>query len=100
LDKQSVKLTLFGRHFTVLVQPNEVSAVHEAAKQINDRIKQFRLDFNTRDELDIALMVSLGFANELIQKNQAVTEVPLELSNRLTALESKLDIAHYLGDET
>ena len=99
MEKQSIKITILGRNYSVLAHRDEVAVVQQAAKHINDKIKQFRLEFSSRDELDIALMVSLDIANTLMQKQNEQIQVPQELTQRLTALETVLDLGQYLGDD-
>ena len=60
MDKHSIKLNIFGRQIPVVVDSeNEAAAVLQAAKLINEKVRQFRVDYGIRDDVDILIMCGL-----------------------------------------
>jgi cell division protein ZapA len=101
LDKHSIKLNIFGRQIPVVVDSeNEAAAVLQAAKLINEKVRQFRVDYGIRDDVDILIMCGLEIATQFIKvqtllDDNADTE---KLMDKLSKLEEKLSISQYIED--
>lgn len=79
---------------------NEAAAVLQAAKLINEKVRQFRVDYGIRDDVDILIMCGLEIATQFIKAqtlldDNADTE---KLMDKLAKLEEKLSISQYIED--
>lgn len=101
MDKHSIKLNIFGRQIPVVVDSeNEAAAVLQAAKLINEKVRQFRVDYGIRDDVDILIMCGLEIATQFI-KVQALLDDNADtekLMDKLSKLEEKLSISQYIED--
>jgi cell division protein ZapA (FtsZ GTPase activity inhibitor) len=97
--KESIKVSLSGRSFPVIVDEDEAAAIREAARMINEKIGFFRLEYGMREETDIALMCCLEIATDFLKhKRQAEIFDTTTLVQKLSILEKHLDISHYIEE--
>ncbi len=100
MEKHSLKISILGRHFPVLVDDEEAAAVQQAAKLINERVKTFRVEYGMRDDTDIVIMTCLDIATEWVKLQQSHTPVETQpLLETLSRIEKHLDISAYIGME-
>lgn len=99
MEKKSLKISLLGRTFPVVVAEEEAAAVLGATKLIQDKINQFRLEYGMRDDTDIVLMTCLFVATEYQKLRANTSEQPdtESLTEKLALLDQKLDIQRYLA---
>jgi cell division protein ZapA (FtsZ GTPase activity inhibitor) len=69
LEKYSIKVNIMNRPYPLLVKAEEEEAVRNAAKLINDRIKEYKDRFSVQDDLDLVIMCCLELATDNL--NQA-----------------------------
>lgn len=85
MEKQSLVINVFGRQFPTKVSVEEAKVVSEAAKTINAKIKAFKAQYKTQDDLDVAIMCCLDIMTEYLThkgKHEAqIASVMSELSN-------------------
>lgn len=55
----SLKVLIAGRSYPITVPQEEEQAVMQAAKLINDKIKEFEKNYSVRDKQDLLSMCSL-----------------------------------------
>jgi cell division protein ZapA (FtsZ GTPase activity inhibitor) len=98
LDKYSITINVFGRQFPAKVDQEEAAVIREASQAINAKIKAFKAQYKTQDDLDIAIMCCLDIMTEhLTHKAKAREEVESFLQ-QMSQLESKLDETLRLGE--
>lgn len=97
MEKQSLVINVFGRQFPATVDADEAEVISEAAKTINAKIKAFKAQYKTQDDLDIAIMCCLDIMTEyLAHKNKhdaQIETVMSELSNLDQTLDHLIDPA-------
>jgi cell division protein ZapA (FtsZ GTPase activity inhibitor) len=98
LEKQSIKINIFGRQFPVLVDKDEEAAVLQAAKLINDKMKAYKGAFTGQADLDLALMCCLDLTTEQLKQIQTFQQEADLAIKKLSALESKMDHSLSLFD--
>lgn len=99
MEKNSIKISILGRHFPVLVDDEEAVAVQQAAKLIHEKVKNFRVEYGMRDDTDIVLMCCLDIATEWVKMQQ--NDNPLQTQSMLETLsriEKHLDISAYIEE--
>lgn len=77
---------------------DEAAVIQEAAQSINGRIKAFKAQYKTQDDLDIAIMCCLEIMTEHL-KNKAHTARQTDTAlESLNALEQRLDSSIQLSE--
>lgn len=59
-----------NRPYPLLVKPEEETAVRNAAKLINERIKTYKDKFSVQDDLDLVIMCCLELATDNINQSE------------------------------
>ena len=92
-DDNTVLLTILNKSYRVHCPPGERSALMESARYIDERMYRIQRRGASLDREQIAVMVALNIANELLQKQSGNGGgSPLD-DARLVELENKLDRA-------
>lgn len=99
MEKHSIKISILGRHFPVLVDDEEAAAVQQAAKLINEKVKNFRVEYGMRDDTDIVIMCCLDIATEWVKMQQNYNPIETQpLLETLARIEKHLDISAYIEE--
>ncbi len=91
LEKQSIVVNIFGRQFPARVDNDEAAVIQEAAQSINGRIKAFKAQYKTQDDLDIAIMCCLEIMTEHLKDKAHTARQTDTALESLDALEQRLD---------
>ncbi len=93
MEKQSIILNIFGRQFPAVVDKEEAAVIERSAETINAKIKAFKAQYKTQDDLDIAIMCCLEIMTEYLKdKARSQRESEMLLQN-LSQLEERLDVS-------
>lgn len=96
-DDNTVLLTILNKSYRVNCPPEERSALLESARYLDERMYRIQRRGPSLDREQIAVMVALNIANELLKKPSGNGGgSPLDEA-RLVELENKLD--RVLADE-
>lgn len=92
MDEQfKIKLSIADRVYPLTVQSSQEESLRNAAKSIDEMIKQFEKSYSVRDKQDVLAMCALQFAAQLEQKkinnNQKESEVESSLRHMLEMLD-------------
>ncbi len=99
LEKLSININIFGRQFPAKVNEEEALVIEEAAKAINAKIKAFKRQYKTQDDLNIAIMCCLDIMTEHLGYKNKEADAAKEILNELSVLEEKLDYNIQLSGE-
>ena len=91
MEKQSIVVTVFGRQFPARVDSDEAAVIQKAAQSINAKIKAFKAEYKTQDDLDIAIMCCLDIMTEHLGNQAQARQKAQTASQGLSLLEEKLD---------
>ena len=86
----SLKVSIAGRLYPLTVKQEDEQAVLQAAKMINEKVKEFELNYSVRDKQDLLAMSAL---NLLAAKQQLPDKSP-ELEREINQLD--LFVSDYL----
>lgn len=89
----SLRIMIAGRTYPLTVKKEDEQAVLEAAKMINDKVKEFEQLYSVRDKQDLLAMSAL---NLLATQKNTPPQTP-ELENELNQLD--LFVSDYLNKE-
>ncbi len=91
MKKQSIVVTVFGRQFPARVDSDEAAVIKHAAKTINAKIRAFKAEYKTQDDLDIAIMCCLDIMTEHLSQDLLEQKNEETLLKELTQLDEKLN---------
>lgn len=91
LEKRSLTISVFGRQFPARVDSEEAAVIEEAARVINAKVKAFKAEYKTQDDLDIAIMCCLDIMTEFLSHKVQSQQQSEEILTELSRLEEKLD---------
>lgn len=100
LDKQSININIFGRQFPARVNREEAAVIQSAARLINDKMRAYKAEYRTQDDVDIAIMCCLEITTEYLSNKDRQSTATSEVSNELNALENKIDRVIQLAEES
>lgn len=80
----ALKVLIAGRVYPITVKQEEEERVVEAAKRINDKIKEFEQNYSVRDKQDLLAMCALN----LLATDQNTDKNSLGLEQELQQLNS------------
>jgi len=88
----SLKVVIAGRTYPLTVKQEDEKAVQEAAKMINDKVKEFEQNYSVRDKQDLLAMSALNLIATI--QNTPKKEPELDELNQLD-----LFVSDYLQKE-
>jgi cell division protein ZapA len=88
-DLQSLKVIICGRSYPLKVKGEDVETLQKIVKQINQKVKEFQINYQRQDLQDCITMVLLTYAVDL-HKAQQNNPGP-SLSERIASLDHYLD---------
>lgn len=89
----SLKISIAGRTYPLTVKQEDEQAVLLAAKMINEKVKEFELNYSVRDKQDLLAMSALN----LLAAQQNLPRKSPELEKELNQLD--LFVSDYLQKE-
>jgi cell division protein ZapA (FtsZ GTPase activity inhibitor) len=91
----SLKILVAGRTYPLTVKQEDEQAALDAAKMINEKVKEIELNYGVKDKQDLLAMSALL----LLAAQQSVSEKSHDLENKLI---SQLDlfVSDYLQKES
>lgn len=87
----NIRVNIAGRVYPLKVTVEEEEKVRKAAKRLNERIQQYKKDFEVSDKHDLLAMCALEFATEAERVDHQKTSYEEGLLNQVTALENLLN---------
>ena len=99
MEKKSININIFGRQFPAKVDSEEAAVIEEAARTINAKIKAFKAEYRTQDDLDISIMCCLDIMTEHLTYRAKQERLEKSFLNELSILEQKLDYSVQMAEE-
>lgn len=89
----SLKISIAGRAYPLTIKQEDEQAVLLAAKMINEKVKEFEVNYSVRDKQDLLAMSALN----LLAAQQSAPKKSPELEKELNQLD--LFVSDYLQKE-
>ena len=87
----NINVIVADRPYRLKIKPQEEETVRQAAKSINDKLKEFSQQYGAKDKQDYLAMVTIMFAVEALNaRKKPVVEDP-KVGEKLSALNTLLD---------
>src|SRR5690554_796383 len=87
----SIKINIADRMYPLRVEMEEEEIIRQAAKLINDRIKEFQENYAVRDKQDLLSMCVLHYATGMIKAEKKNGDDGAEVANKISELDELLD---------
>lgn len=87
----SIKINIADRMYPLRVEMEEEEIIRQAAKLINDRIKEFQENYAVRDKQDLLSMCVLHYATGMIKAEKKNGDEGAEIANRISELDQMLE---------
>lgn len=84
----SIKITIANRVYPLKVNEEEEVNIRNAAKRINEKVKDYAENFSVRDNQDLLAMCALQFANELLTNESKLSSGNENLTGQLTEIDN------------
>ena len=94
----NINVIIADRTYPMKVKPNEEEVVRNAAKRVNEKVKEFQLQYGTNDKQDFLAMAALMYAVDLFDKEEKTQLGDNKISEKLLQLDQTLD--QYLNKST
>ncbi len=90
MEELTISVKIADRPYRLTITKQEEEVVRKAAKQINERLKDFSDNYAYKDRQDLLAMVSLLFASRALKQEALESQDKKELSERLTEIDKVL----------
>ncbi|OJJ15260.1 hypothetical protein BKI52_38235 [marine bacterium AO1-C] len=89
----SIKLKLADRDYPMQTDSNTESRLRQAAKTINEKVKEYRKQFGIEDRQDLLAMVALDYAVESLTLTEENEDVQDMVSKKIAFWNQLIDSA-------
>lgn len=86
----SIKINIADRIYPLRVEMEEEEIIRQAAKLINDRIKEFQENYAVRDKQDLLSMCVLHYATGMIKAERKSGDEGAEVASQVSELDQML----------
>ncbi|MBC36182.1 MAG: cell division protein ZapA [Bacteroidetes bacterium] len=90
MDTLTISVTIADRPYRLNIKKEEEEQIRKAAKNINERIKQYSENFAFNDKQDLLAMVSLEYANSSLVYKDSLSSSDQQMKEKLTQLDELL----------
>ncbi len=90
-EQINIKINIADRVYPLKVTVEEEEEVRRAAKRLNDRIQQYKQEFEVTDKHDILAMCALEFASEAENVSHQKSLYQKGLMEKIEAIENLLN---------
>lgn len=91
MSEISIKVNIGNRTYPLTVQANEEETIREAAKLVNDHIKNLQENYAVKDMQDLLAMSAIQVASKFVSNNKVSADNSSSID--LTELDHLLDSA-------
>lgn len=92
-EEINIKINIAGRVYPLKVTQDEEEKVRKAAKRLNERIRQYKQDFEVKDNHDFLSMCALEFATRVVKLEDQNLDESKEVADIVEAMEQSLQQA-------
>lgn len=90
MGELSTTVTIAGRTYPLTIRKEDEKSLREAARLINERVKEYENSYSVRDKQDLLAMCALQLATHNIRLEKAANEENSALEQKLEEMESLL----------
>lgn len=90
MDELTISVTIADRPYRLNIKKEEEEQIRKAAKNINERLKQYSDNYAFNDKQDLLAMVSLEYANSSLVYEERLSHSDQEIKDQLSTLDELL----------
>lgn len=90
MDELTISVTIADRPYRLNIKKEEEEQIRKAAKNINERIKQYSDNYAFKDKQDLLAMVSLEYANSSLVFEEKLDHSDQQINEQLSNLDNIL----------
>lgn len=90
MDELTISVTIADRPYRLNIKKEEEEEIRKAAKNINERIKQYSDNYAFKDKQDLLAMVSLEYANSSLVFEEKLSKSDQQINEQLSHLDNIL----------
>lgn len=90
MDELTISVTIADRPYRLNIKKEEEEQIRKAAKNINERIKQYSDNYAFKDKQDLLAMVSLEYANSSLVFEEKLGSSDQQINEQLSHLDNIL----------
>lgn len=90
MDELTISVTIADRPYRLNIKKEEEESIRKAAKNINEKIKQYSDNYAFNDKQDLLAMVSLEYANSSLVYEEKLDHSDQQLKEKLSHLDDIL----------
>ena len=90
MDELTISVTIADRPYRLNIKKEEEEEIRKAAKNINERIKQYSDNYAFNDKQDLLAMVSLEYANSSLVFEEKLGSSDQQINDQLSHLDNIL----------
>ncbi len=90
MDELTISVTIADRPYRLNIKKEEEEEIRKAAKNINERIKQYSDNYAFNDKQDLLAMVSLEYANSSLVFEEKLGSSDKQINEQLSHLDNIL----------
>ncbi len=90
MDKININLVIADRTYPLKIDPSEEEHVRKAAKQINNKIREYQSLYEAKDKQDFLAMVALQYATDSLRTQDKPTIEDSNFPDKLESLDKQL----------
>ncbi len=92
-DSKQITLTIAGRPYPLKIKANDEAVIRKIAKEVNEKVNLFQLNYPNRDKQDCLAMALLAYAVDLYKASRRPDAPMAEYSQQLQRIRDLLDQA-------
>ena len=89
-ELKSIRLNIAGKFVPLSAHPSEEEMIQKVAKDLNERINKFQIDYQLKDKMDGVIMLLLTFAIDNAKSDSLKTNANVE--DLLTKIEQLVKV--------
>jgi cell division protein ZapA (FtsZ GTPase activity inhibitor) len=88
MGQLSITVTIAGRTYPLTIKKEDEANVREAARMINEKVKEYDENYSVRDKQDLLAMCALQLATHNLTLEKRTAPVEEALSNKLREMDT------------
>lgn len=90
-DSRKITITIAGRPYPLKIKATDESVIRKIAKEVNEKVNRFQLNYPNRDKQDCLAMALLAYAVDLYKTSRYADAPSEQLSSQLSRINDLLD---------
>lgn len=91
MEELSITIMIADRSYKLLIEKEQEETIRNAAKVIDNKIKEYSGSYAYKDKQDLLAMVALELTTNLLQKEKSVRDKEKNEDRRLVEMDKALD---------